>query len=347
MKVAIMESLPFELGPIRPVDEADSLLIRTTRGCPWNNCEFCVNYKGMRFSSRTVADIKKDITAAAEYYGGHSFRSCFLQDGDSFVMKTEDLLEILDFLKQHFPSLKNVSSYGRSQTMIRKSPQEIEAICKAGLNLLYCGMESGADAVLKKIKKGVTSADHIKAAQMARQAGMEISQFIILGLGGKALWQEHATETARVLNEINPEFIRVLTIGVKKGSGLEKQLQEGKFQLQTEKSLIQEQRLLIDSLDGVTSYYVNHHGVDLLMEARGQMPEDKPKLLAIMDRYLSLPEKDRLNYTLGKRLGYYRRMDDMQDENRKIFVQGKVREILSAYPGQFDEICHQLRAQVV
>jgi radical SAM superfamily enzyme YgiQ (UPF0313 family) len=342
-----MESLPFELGPIRPVDEADSLLIRTTRGCPWNNCEFCVNYKGMRFSSRTVADIKKDITAAAEYYGGHSFRSCFLQDGDSFVMKTEDLLEILDFLKQHFPSLKNVSSYGRSQTMIRKSPQEIEAICKAGLNLLYCGMESGADAVLKKIKKGVTSADHIKAAQMARQAGMEISQFIILGLGGKALWQEHATETARVLNEINPEFIRVLTIGVKKGSGLEKQLQEGKFQLQTEKSLIQEQRLLIDSLDGVTSYYVNHHGVDLLMEARGQMPEDKPKLLAIMDRYLSLPEKDRLNYTLGKRLGYYRRMDDMQDENRKIFVQGKVREILSAYPGQFDEICHQLRAQVV
>jgi radical SAM superfamily enzyme YgiQ (UPF0313 family) len=342
-----METYPFELGPIRPVDEADSLLIRTTRGCPWNKCEFCVNYKDMRFSRRSGADIKKDIAAAAEYYGGHPFQSCFLQDGDSFIMKTNELLEVLDFLKQHFPSLKKVSSYGRSQTMIRKSPHEIKAICDAGLNLLYCGMESGSDAVLKNIKKGITAADHIKAANMARQAGMEISEFIILGLGGRQRWQAHATETARVLNQINPDFIRVLTIGVKQGSGLEQQLQAGKFELQTEKNLIEEQRLLIESLDGVTSYYVNHHGVDLLMEARGQLPEDKPKLLAIMDRYLGLPEEERLNYTLGKRLGTYRYLDDMQDENRRMFVQGKLREILEAYPGQFDEICHQLRAQVV
>jgi radical SAM superfamily enzyme YgiQ (UPF0313 family) len=347
MKVDKMETLPFELGPIRPVDEADSLLIRTTRGCPWNKCEFCVNYKNMPFSKRSVEDIKKDIAAASKYYGGHPFQSCFLQDGDSFIMKTEELLEILGFLKQHFPSLQKVSSYGRSQTMIRKSPREIKAIRDAGLNLLYCGMESGADSVLKKIKKGVTAADHIKAAQMAREAGMEISQFIILGLGGKALWQEHAIETARVLNEINPDFIRILTIGVKNGSGLDMQLKEGKFQLQTEKNMIEEQRLLIDRLEGVTSYYVNHHGVDLLMEARGQLPEEKPKLLAIMDRYLSMPEADRINYTLGKRLGYYRNMDDTQDENRKEFVQRKASEILKAYPGQFDEICHQLRTQVV
>jgi len=342
-----METYPFELGPIRPVDEADSLLIRTTRGCPWNKCEFCVNYKDMRFSRRSVADIKKDIAAAAEYYGGHPFQSCFLQDGDSFIMKTEELLEVLGFLKQHFPSLKKVSSYGRSQTMIRKGPHEIKAICDAGLNLLYCGMESGSDAVLKNIKKGVTAADHIKAAKMAREAGMEISEFIILGLGGRQRWQAHATETARVLNQINPDFIRVLTIGVKPGSGLAQQLQAGKFELQTEKNLIEEQRLLIESLDGVTSYYANHHGVDLLMEARGQLPEDKAKLLAIMDRYLGLPQEERLNYTLGKRLGYYRYLDDMQDENRKMFVQGKLREILDTYPGQFDEICHQLRAQVV
>jgi hypothetical protein len=176
---------------------------------------------------------------------------------------------------------------------------------------------------------------------------MELSEFIILGLGGTALWQEHAVETAQVLNKINPDFIRVLTIGVKNGSGLEKQLREGKFQLQSEKNLIEEQRLLIKGLEGVTSYYVNHHGVDLLMEARGRLPEDKPKLLAIMDRYLSMPESDRINYTLGKRLGYYRYMDDMQDKNRKLFVEDKAREILAAYPGQFDEICHQLRAQVV
>ncbi len=342
-----MERYPFELGPIRPVDEGDSLLIRTTRGCPWNKCEFCVNYKEMRFSKRSVDEIKQDIVAAAEYYGNHPFQSCFLQDGDSFIMKTEDLLDILTFLKQHFPSLKRVSSYGRAQTMTRKSPQEIQDIYDAGLTLLYCGMESGSDKVLKKIRKGVTSGDIIKAAEMAKAAGMEMSEFIILGLGGTALWEEHATETARVLNKIDPDFIRALTIGIKDGSGLEKQMKEGTYQLQTEKNIIEEQRLLIENLDGVSSYYVNHHSVDLLMEARGQLPEDKQKLLAIMDRYLTLPEDERINFTLGKRLGHYRRMDDMNNQDLKNFVEMKVKEVKETYPDQLEEIFHHLRAQIV
>ena len=338
---------PIELGPIRPVDEADSLLIRTTRSCPWNRCEFCVNYKDMRFSMRSIDDIKKDIVAAAEYYDGHPFRSCFLQDGDSFIMKTADLVEILAFLKQHFPSLERVTSYGRAQTMTRKSPQEIQEICDAGLKLLYCGMESGSDRVLENIKKGVVSADTIRAAQMAKAAGMEISEFIILGLGGTALWEEHATETARVLNEIDPDFIRVLTIGVKEGSGLERQIAEGTFQLQTEKNIIEEQRLLIESLEGISSFYVNHHAVDLLMEARGQFPEEKPKLMAIMDRYLSMPEDERINYTLGRRMRYYQTMDDMENRDRKGMVESKVREVEEAYPGRLEEVFHYLRAQIV
>jgi len=342
-----MERFPFELGPIRPVDEAESLLIRTTRGCPWNRCEFCVNYKDMPFSMRSVDDIERDIVAAAEYYGDHPFQSCFLQDGDSFIMETEDLLEVLAFLKQHFPSLKRVTSYGRAQTMKRKSPQEIQEIHDAGLTLLYCGMESGSDKVLKRIRKGVLSGDTIRAAGMAKAAGMEISEFIILGLGGRDLWEEHARETARVLNEIDPDFIRVLTIGVKKGSGLERQMREGTYQLQTEKNIIEEQRLLIEELDGISSYYVNHHAVDLLMEARGQLPEDKPRLLAIMDSYLDLPEDERINYTLGRRLGHYRRLDDMKDQHLKGLVERKVREVEEAYPGQLEDIFHHLRAQIV
>lgn len=342
-----MESYPFELGPIRPVDEGDSLLIRTTRGCPWNRCEFCVNYKDMRFSIRPVEEIKRDIVAAARYYGGHPFQSCFLQDGDSFIMKTGDLLEVLRFLREHFPTLKRVTSYGRAQTMIRKSPAEMKEICQAGLTLLYCGMESGSDTILKKIRKGITSRDLIQSASMAKEAGMQLSEFIILGLGGMALWEEHATETARVLNAIDPDYIRVLTIGVKKGSGLEEQMQRGEYRLQTERNLIEEQRLLIDSLNGVSSYYVNHHGVDLLMEARGRLPEEKPRLLAIMDRYLSMPEDERLNYTLGRRLGYYRRMDDMQNFSVKQVIDGKLAELRLAYPGQIEEIFHQLRERIV
>jgi radical SAM superfamily enzyme YgiQ (UPF0313 family) len=208
-------------------------------------------------------------------------------------------------------------------------------------------MESGSDAVRDKINKGSTSSEMIESAHMAKQAGMKTSEFIILGLGGRELWKEHATETARALNKIDPHFIRVLTIGVKKGSGLERQMKEGKYQLQTEKNLIEEQRLLIENLDGISSYYANHHGVDLLMEARGRLPQEKPKLLAIMDRYLSLPESERINYTMGKRLGYYQHLDDMHDEDLKGLVEIKLREITKAYPDQLEEIFHQFREQVV
>jgi radical SAM superfamily enzyme YgiQ (UPF0313 family) len=338
---------PFELGPIRPVDEANSLLIRTTRSCPWNKCDFCVNYKGMPFSIRTMEEIRTDIEAAAKYYTGRPFDTCFLQDGDSFIMKTTDLLEILTLLKKYFPTLTRISSYGRAQTMIKKSPEEMKEICDAGLNTLYCGMESGSDNVLHNINKGTTSEELIRSACMAKQAGMVISEFIILGLGGQKLWKEHALETARVLNEINPDFIRVLTIGVKKGSGLEKQLAEGDYTLQTEKNIIEEQRLLIENLNGITSYYKNHHGVDLLMEARGQLPEDKEKLLAIMDRYLNLSNEESNIYTMGKRLGFYNCLDDMNDKHLRLQVEGKLAEIQSIYPGQLDEVFHYLREQVV
>ena len=224
-----MNTVPFELGPIRPVDEAESLLIRTTRGCPWNRCEFCVNYKDMKFSMRSLDEVKRDIVAAAKYYGDETFETCFLQDGDSFLMKTAELVELLTFLKQTFPTLKRISSYGRAQTMIRKSAQEMQAICQAGLNKLYCGMESGSDKVLKKVNKGATAADISTSSRRAKEAGMSISEFIILGLGGQELWEEHARETAKVLSEINPHFIRVLTIGVKPGSGLLRQMEAGRI----------------------------------------------------------------------------------------------------------------------
>ena len=339
---------PFELGPIRPVDEHDSLLIRTTRSCPWNKCEFCVNYKDMPFSIRSLKDIKADIIAAAEYYQDHRFESCFLQDGDSFSMATKDLLEILQLLKQHLPSVKRVSSYGRARSMIRKSRQEMNELSAAGLNTLYCGMESGSDTVLENINKGITSEDLIKSSSMAKEAGMMISEFIILGLGGTDYWQEHAVETANVLNAIDPDFIRVLTIGVKHGSGLEKQLQDGSYRLQTEKNLIEEQRLLIEHLDGITSYYKNHHGVDLLMEARGRLPEDKEKLLGIMDRYLNLSEEMRINYTMGKRLGYYSKLDDLDNKSLRDQTDRQVREITTQNPDcSLDTIFHYLREQVV
>jgi radical SAM superfamily enzyme YgiQ (UPF0313 family) len=342
-----MESYPFEMGPIRPVDEADSLLIRTTRGCPWNRCDFCTLYKEMKFSLRSVVDIKKDIQAARDYFNGHPFETCFLQDGDSFVMKTKDLIAVLELLKKAFPSLKRIASYGRAQTLVKKSPAAMKEICTAGLNKLYCGMESGSARVLKNVKKGITPESIIRSAHMAREAGMDMTQFIILGLGGKELTKEHAVETAKVLNEINPRDIRLLTIGVKSDSGLGRQMAEGTFTLPSEREIIEEQRLLLENLRGVTSHYANHHSVDLLLEARGRLPRDKAQLLAVLDRFLTLAPADQINFVLGRRLGYYQRLSDMENDLTHEFVEKQVQKIRETGEASFEEIFHRLRKQMI
>ncbi len=342
-----MFKTPIELGPIRPVAEANSLLIRTTRGCPWNQCDFCVNYKGMDFSIRPLEDILKDIEIAKEHYGHYDFKSCFLQDGDSFIMKTNELLEILAKLKELFPTLERITSYGRAATMVRKTPEEIAQISAAGLNRLYCGLESGSDTVLKFINKGTTAAELIKAGKMAKDADMEFSEFVIMGLGGKDLWEEHVRETARVLNAINPDFIRVRTIGVKVGSGLEEKMRQGIFRLQTEEEIIIEQKRLIEGLEGVTSYYSNDHSVNLLFEVEGRLPEDKDKMLAIIDRYLGLPAAEKENFNLGRRLGYYRRLDDLGNKERYNTVERELASIKKESRVSIDQVCHFLREQIV
>ena len=343
-----MFELPFEQGPIRPVDEADSLLIRTTRGCPWNRCTFCSLYKEYKFSIRPVPEIIQDIQAARDYFEGYSFKTCFLQDGDSFVMKTQDLVQILIALKEAFPSLTRISSYGRAQTMAKKSPADIKEIHDAGLNKLYCGMESGSENVLKMVKKGITQESIIKSAAMAREAGMETTQFIIMGLGGEEYSREHALETAAVLNQINPDQIRLLTIGVRPGSALEAQINEGLVTLLSESRMIGEQRLMLENLNGVSSHYANHHAVDLLLEVRGQLPQDKPNLLGVLDRFLSMDESARNNFILGRRLGYYHRLSDMDEAARHDFVDRQLRKITGAGKGHdLESIFHDLRRQII
>lgn len=341
-----MPNLPFEQGPIRPVDEADSLLIRTTRGCPWNRCTFCSLYEGYPFAVRPVDDILRDIEGAREYFGGHPFETCFLQDGDSFVMGTKDLITVLTALKKAFPSLRRISSYGRAQTMVKKSPAAIREIHDAGLNKLYCGMESGSEKVLKMVKKGITPESIIRSAAMAREAGMETTQFVILGLGGQTLSRDHALETARVLNQANPDQIRLLTIGVRHDSVLEAQMKAGEFLLMSEAEMIAEQRLMLSHLDRVTSHYANHHAIDLLLEVRGQLPGDREKLLGILDRFLNLEKEDQNIFILGRRLGYFQRLSDLDNALSREFVLKQLAKIRES--GQDAEtVFHDLRRRVV
>ena len=223
----------------------------------------------------------------------------------------------------------------------------MKEIFKAGLNKLYCGMESGSAQVLEKVKKGITPESIIKSAHMAREAGMDTTQFIILGLGGETLSTLHAVETAKVLNEINPDHIRLLTIGVKPGSGLDRQMANGEFILPSETRMISEQRLLLERLEGISSHYANHHSVDLLLEIRGRLPGDKDQLLAILDHFLSLSDRDQINFILGRRLGYYHRLSDMENDLQYQFVEKQAQKIREADTESFEQIFHDLRRQVI
>ena len=342
----------FEQGPIRPPNEARSLLLRLTRNCPWNQCLFCPVYKNRKFSLRTVDEIKQDIQSAKQIaddikalssklgYSGvvndavisaifnqpgtdTNYRSiaawlyyqtdaCFLQDADNLIMKTKDLVEVLKFLKEQFPQIKRVTTYSRSRTVIRKSVDALKQIRKAGLDRVHIGLETGYDSLLKLMKKGVSGAQHIDAGKRLLAAGMEVSEYVMPGLGGQEMWREHAVETAKVLNQINPHFIRLRSLRVPDRVPLHTKLKDGSFSMQTDDMLAEEIELFIKTLEGITSTVTSDHIMNLLEDVSGKLPDDKEKMLAVIQSYQDLSETDRLIYRTGRRGGAYRSIDDLK-----------------------------------
>lgn len=351
----------FEQGPIRPPSEAQSLLLRVTRNCPWNQCLFCPIYKGKKFSLRTVDEIKEDIQTAKDIadevralswklgYSGkvndalisHIFNTqgmsdgfrgiaawlyygtgaCFLQDADNLVMRTDDLVEVLTFLREKFPEIKRVTTYSRSRTIVRKSAEALRKIREAGLDRVHVGLETGYDPLLKLVKKGVTGAQHVEAGRKVIEAGMELSEYVMPGLGGQELWKEHAVATAEVLNEINPHFIRLRSLRVPERVLLHEKLLSGEFHMQTDDMLAEEIRVFIENLEGITSVVTSDHIMNLLEEVTGKLPDDKEKMLAVVRQYQVLPDEERLIYRVGRRGGAYRSVED-----------------LARHPGTYDKI---------
>jgi Radical SAM superfamily len=342
----------FEQGPIRPPNEARSLLLRVTRNCPWNQCLFCPVYKGRKFSLRSVEEIKEDIRTArdiaddikalswklglngrvADQVVSHVFSSpdysdayrsiaawlyygtgaCFLQDADNLIMPTEDMVEVLQFLREKFPEIRRVTTYSRSRTIVRKSVEALSKLKEAGLNRIHVGLESGYDPVLKMMKKGVTGAQHVEAGQKVVAAGIELSEYVMPGLGGQEFWRAHAVATAEVLNRINPHFIRIRSLRVPDRVPLFELLQQGKFKMQTDDMLAEEIKLFIQTLSEITSAVTSDHIMNLLEEVSGKLPEDKQKMIEVVEKYQKLPDSERLIYRVGRRGGAYRSTEDLQ-----------------------------------
>jgi radical SAM superfamily enzyme YgiQ (UPF0313 family) len=341
----------FELGPIRPPSEAYSLLIRATRNCPWNRCQFCPIYKGTKFELRSVEEVIKDIEAVKAISEGikemawkmgygdrvrevavmlsnqpqygqcvHNValwlatggESAFLQDSNTLIMRTPDLVQVISFLRKTFPSLNRVTTYGRSHTAARKSLAELKELKDAGLDRIHIGLETGYDPLLAYMEKGCTAKNHIEGGKKVKEAGISLCEYVMPGLGGKKMSQEHARETAKVLNEIDPNYIRLRSLHVTPTMPLWTRLQDRDFELQTEDEVAKEIGVFIENLQ-VTSHLTSDHILNLLMEVEGKMPEDKEKCLNIINKYLSLPNKERLNFNFGRRAGLYNRLVDLSD----------------------------------
>ena len=338
----------YEIGSIRPPSEASSLLVRVTRNCPWNQCTFCMSYKGKKFSRRTVEEVKSDIDSLAKEYGDYSVRTAFLQDGDTLVLKTEDVLEVLRYLKEKFPAIVRVTSYARAPTLRRRTVEELKQLKEAGLTRLHVGMESGSAKVLKMIRKGITEDDIISAGRHVKEAGIELSEYIMPGVGGRTLSEEHALETARLLNIIEPDFIRVRTFAMHRRSSMQEMVQNGTFFPMTDEEVIREIRLLLQNLKEMHSYFCcGDFGLNLLMDLNGYLDEDKEQMLKIIDDYLSLSTEQKRAYSLLKRGSYGALpVDVVRSEETMKLMRAELERIDRTADGGIDGHLHRLLSRL-
>jgi len=334
---------PFETGVYRPPSEggSNSLLIRVTRNCPWNKCEFCSMYKDEKFSLRSVADIKQALDSIAAIceritsisnklgHGGrvtreavlelmneepslsnsHGFvmvmnwlgsggRTAFLQDANSLIMKTDKLVEVLTYLRKTFPSLERVTTYASSKSLARKGEGELKEIREAGLDRLHVGLETGDDELLAKIKKGVTSKEQIVGGQKAMAAGFQLSEYWMPGLGGKKMWKQHAENTARVMSEIDPHYIRSRPFNPSPGTSLLEEYERGDLVLLTPHEMLEELKVMIGGLDFSAKVCFDHAGNYWQNKSGGRLfsldyegykfPEKKEMVLRLIDLGLDL-----------------------------------------------------------
>ncbi len=375
----------FETGPIRPPSEAYSLLIRATRNCPWNKCAFCHTYRGCKFELRPAEDVIKDIETARAIAQGirefgwkngfgiqprevaayiHSLvtnndsvrqvalwlwaggRSAFLQDANSIIMRHADLLRVLSALKDNFTDLDRITSYCRSKTAAKKTVRELTELREAGLSRIHIGMESGSDEVLKFMDKGMTADDHARGGLNIKEAGIELSEYYMPGLGGRQWSKEHAAQSAAVLNRINPDFIRLRTLMVGETLPLWARVKSGEYDVLDEDEIVKETGDFISKLD-FTGELKSDHIVNLLPELEGKFPQAKQACLDTIERYLEMPLRERLNYRVGRRAGLYEKLNDIFDATRYEKIDTAMRRVGVETAEQVDELIDGMKKHFI
>ena len=268
----------------RPPSEAHSLIIQVTVGCSHNKCAFCNMYKAKQFSITPIKQVLEDLRwARAQYPCVERF---FLADGDALILPTAQLLEILGDIRELFPECLRISTYASPKSILQKSPEDLSALRAAGLDFVYLGLESGNDALLKKINKGVTAAQQIEAGQKLKAAGLTLSVTAINGLtGSNGDWQAHAVDTAAALNAMRPDYIALLTLRIYTGTPMAEWIARGELVMPQPMELIRETKLFLEHIDCPGAVFRSNHASNYLV-LTGTLNQDRNRLIGECDEAL-------------------------------------------------------------
>ena len=341
----------FRIGPIRPPSEATSLLLQVTNGCTWNKCRFCRIYRHTKFKAYSADSIRRDIDTMVLYaqrarrhrdssgrwdidslnreimMSKGDERQCFymvanwlvnggenvfLQDGNTTALSSGRLTDVLVYLRQAFPGIKRITSYGRAENLSRISAEEFAELKAAGLDRIHSGFESGFDAVLSLINKGTTAQQEITAGRNIKAGGIELSVYFMPGIGGRDLTAENPEGMAEVINSISPDFVRIRTAVVKPGTELYDDFLTGKYTLCSDDEKILEIRRLIEASETEGTVLVSDHIINLLQQVSGRLDTDRNRMLGIIDGYLGMPEEERVMFRLARRMAKVISPDDMK-----------------------------------
>ena len=287
----------YEGDSYRPPGEWKSYLLQTTIGCSNNTCTFCGMYLDKKFHIRPMADILEDIRMARAYYG--DVERVFLCDGDAIIMRTQELLTILEALHRAFPSLQRVTTYAGPRSTLTKTPEELRTLREAGLTRAYLGVETGCDALLKQVKKGVDAAQMLEAGVRLREAGMDLWVMVILGLAGTGEpSRRHMLDTAAMMNEMKPRHLSALTLTLDPGTELYQDYRAGRFHPITPRESLLEAKLLLENLTVDPLHFTCNHASNYL-PLKGGLPEDRDRFLAMLDRALAGEQELRPEWSRG------------------------------------------------
>ena len=256
-----------------------------TIGCSHNKCTFCGTYLGVKFRIRHFEDIEEDIDRVAKNYSW-SVRRVFLENGDALICPQRILVKVLEHLNKSFPNLERVGTYATPQSALIKGTDELKELNRLGLKIAYLGVETGDEELLQRINKGVTYAQMVEAGRKLKQAGITLSAMVILGLGGVEHSENHALNTARILSEIDPDFVGALTVMLVPGTPLYKDWEEGRFSLISPLQSLKELKLMIENSDFTRCFFTANHASNYL-PIKVWLPKQKVEATRLIEGILA------------------------------------------------------------